>query len=173
MLPLFMGVVLAVLALAYLLQPLFRPAEYTRRPPSAADLAAANTVMVDEGGENAVEALREIEFDRATGKLSDSDYAVLKARYMGRAVTALRESDDAAAGIANAESAAVDEVEALVNRFRSKRRSCARCGPRLEPDARFCSDCGGALATACAKCGEEVTSPSARYCTNCGASLAA
>ena len=38
----------------------------------------------------AVAALREIEFDRETGKLSDDDYAALKAKYTGEAVAALR-----------------------------------------------------------------------------------
>jgi hypothetical protein len=31
--------------------------------------------------ESAIDALREIEFDRATGKLSDDDYAALKTEY--------------------------------------------------------------------------------------------
>ena len=34
-------------------------------------------------------ALREIEFDRETGKLSDDDYASLKAKYTGEALAAL------------------------------------------------------------------------------------
>ena len=43
-------------------------------------------------------ALREIEFDRATGKLSDADYDFLKARYTARALDALRQDDASPAG---------------------------------------------------------------------------
>src|SRR5690242_21641690 len=41
----------------------------------------------------ALRALSEIEFDRATGKLSLEDYESLKARYTREAVNALREGD--------------------------------------------------------------------------------
>ena len=47
--------------------------------------------------EDAVVALREIEFDRATGKLSDTDYAELKSRYTERALAAMRARGDAGA----------------------------------------------------------------------------
>src|ERR1051326_5344418 len=36
-------------------------------------------------------SLKEIEFDRATGKLSDADYEALKARYSAEALAALAE----------------------------------------------------------------------------------
>ena len=38
----------------------------------------------------ALAALKEIEFDRETGKLSDEDYAFLKGKYTGVALDALR-----------------------------------------------------------------------------------
>src|SRR5215212_5521274 len=44
----------------------------------------------------ALAALKEIEFDRETGKLSDEDYAFLKTKYTGVALDALRAEDAAA-----------------------------------------------------------------------------
>jgi hypothetical protein len=41
----------------------------------------------------ALAALREIEFDRATGKLSDEDYAALKQKYTAAALAVLRGTD--------------------------------------------------------------------------------
>jgi len=38
----------------------------------------------------ALSALKEIEFDQATGKLSDEDYAMLKGKYTAQALDALR-----------------------------------------------------------------------------------
>src|SRR5687768_14166131 len=38
-------------------------------------------------------ALKEIEFDRETGKLSDRDYDMLKARYSAEALSAIAEED--------------------------------------------------------------------------------
>ena len=91
----------------------------------------------------ALAALKEIDFDRETGKLSDGDYEFLKARYTTLALEALR-----------AESLDVtpDTIEAMVAaRVRSLRSAglptatCSNCGPRPEPDAVFCSSCGNQL----------------------------
>src|ERR1041385_8700109 len=47
----------------------------------------------------ALRALKEIEFDRATGKLSDADYDALKGKYTSEALVALRaESSERGAG---------------------------------------------------------------------------
>jgi hypothetical protein len=45
--------------------------------------------------ETALDALRDIELDRATGKLNEDDYADLRARYEARAGEALRRRDGA------------------------------------------------------------------------------
>jgi len=77
-------------------------------------------------------ALKEIEFDRETGKLSDRDYDLLKARYSAEALTAIAEEDSIALPVNP-----VVPVSAML--------SCAYCGPRPEPDAVFCSNCGRRL----------------------------
>jgi hypothetical protein len=81
------------------------------------------------GMTTAVDALREIEFDHATGKLSERDYTELKATYTQRAVDAMRSGESADAD---------SDVE-------STAPACGRCGPRPELDAIFCSECGAAL----------------------------
>ncbi|MDO8502863.1 MAG: hypothetical protein Q7S20_13580 [Gemmatimonadaceae bacterium] len=73
----------------------------------------------DPSRNQAIDALREIEFDRATGTLSEPDYDALKAVYTQRAIDAMR----------SAESGTV----------------CQRCGPRPEAGARFCSKCGAGI----------------------------
>lgn len=114
MIPLLAGTFLALAALSFVLYPLLVPERAAIGPepitPSMPSEPARN---------QAVDALREIEFDRATGKLSDSDYAALKASYTQRAVETMR-----AGGAV----------------------MCERCGPRPEADARFCSNCGLILA---------------------------
>jgi formate dehydrogenase maturation protein FdhE len=100
----------------------------------------------------AVEALREIEFDRATGKLSDDDYGALKSRYTAIAVEAIRQ-----------ERAALPDDAALEAMIATRRRGgdagmCPTCGPRPESDAAFCSSCGLRL-------------PTGRFCTACWGAL--
>jgi len=119
-------------------------------------------------GESAIAALREIEFDRATGKLSETDYSELKARYTKEAVAQMRRDK------ASPEDTALDdEIEAAVRAYRDSHASCPEHGPRPEPDAVYCSDCGRYLRDRCAGCGAPVVERDARYCVNCGNRLAA
>ena len=107
---LIIGTILAIGALCYVLWPVL--------VPSLSPLYAASVRVAPS--ESAVDALRELEFDRATGKISDVDYASLKARYTNKALSTMRAGD---------------------------RPVCDKCGPRPELDAVFCSNCGAPLAS--------------------------
>jgi hypothetical protein len=165
MLPLVVGSLLAVVVVAYVLYPLlFADAATSARRPLGLP------VMVPVADEDAVVALREIEFDRATGKLSDSDYAELKSRYTARALATMRarSGPDASVG-----ASPEDLVEATVLAYRARLKSCVRCGPRPEPDALYCSNCGAYLEEKCAGCGRVVEEAGASFCAGCGRQLAA
>lgn len=159
MLALAVGTILAVGALAYVLFPLLAGASPAIRPRPTLPAELRRGVEHE-----AVAALREIEFDRVTGKLSDSDYEELKTRYTERALDALRTPDAAGPD---------DLAEALVLASRARIRGCGACGPRPEPDAVYCSRCGRFLPGACGSCGASVSEPGASYCTMCGRQLAA
>lgn len=126
----------------------------------------------------ALSALREIEFDRETGKLSDADYAELKAEYSVAAVAALRqEASTSAAAVPSAVSDS--DVEAMIAaRARAiaggPAPACRSCGPRPETDAVFCSTCGRRLdaVAACRRCSTPVT-PGSNFCESCGERVAA
>ncbi|MDQ6633394.1 MAG: zinc ribbon domain-containing protein [Gemmatimonadota bacterium] len=158
MLALIIGTALAVGALAYVLFPLLAGAIIAPVRRGTTRREAADAV-----GSEAIVALREIEFDRATGKLSDADYEELRARYTERALQAMRAGSDSSG----------DAAEAAVLAYRERLKHCSRCGPRPEPDAVYCSTCGLYLAGSCASCGAGVTEPGAAYCTSCGHALAA
>lgn len=161
------------------LQPLFAPGR--PRPPVFEPLDPEET---PKGV--ALAALKEIEFDRETGKLSDEDYALLKARYTGAALEALRaESAEEAARAAPRRGGGVGDVEAMIAaRVRALRSAatstspnsaaCPDCGPRPEADAIFCSSCGRRLyqGGACAGCGADL-GPDSRFCEQCGTRVAA
>jgi hypothetical protein len=164
MLALAVGTLLAVGALAFVLFPLL----FGGAGPGRRSLRAAGPTR--PGEEDAIVALREIEFDRATGKLSDADYDELKTRYTQSALAAMRAGPG---GGAAAPTEVADVVEATVLAYRARLKSCARCGPRPEPDAVYCSNCGGYLAGACEGCGRAVEETGAAFCAGCGRQLAA
>ncbi len=170
MLELIAGILLAAGAVYFVLRPIFRP--------ETAGNGNWETGNVGEGEDPeddlspravALRALKEIEFDRATGKLSDADYDALNTRYTSEALVALRaESREQGAG-----SSPIHAVPAPRSPLPAP--SCPTHGPRPESDAAFCSECGRRLATApgyCARCGTALEHD-AHYCHSCGARVAA
>jgi hypothetical protein len=125
-------------------------------------------------------ALKEIEFDRATGKLSDTDYTTLKERYSAEAVEALNR-DEASQPSVTLPADPEAMVAARLSQLRSAHATgrptpplCPDCGPRPEPDALFCSSCGRGIAQAgfCGSCGLP-QAPGSRFCSGCGSKVAA
>lgn len=180
MLELIAGVVVAFAALVLVLEPLLRrgPAD---APPERDDVESIALEESESPKIQALLALREIEFDRATGKLSDEDYAALKAKYSVSAMAAIHAEERADDDTAEREDGARDLgalAEAAVSRMRKRGAVvCPACGPRPESGAVFCSSCGRTLANPdarprCWACGAAIPSP-ARYCPSCGEALAA
>jgi hypothetical protein len=174
------AVLVGALVLWLVLQPLIRPGA-PRRP-------VFEPVDPEETPKGiALSALKEIEFDRETGKLSDTDYQFLKAKYTAAALEALRqepESERAGIGSDNVEAMIAAKVRALrsASAFTSSDPisapstplACSSCGPRPEPDAVYCSSCGRRLPVrgACDQCGTALL-PGSRYCESCGRQVAA
>ncbi|MDH3495648.1 MAG: hypothetical protein OER21_02690 [Gemmatimonadota bacterium] len=143
MIELLAGVAVAVAALALVLEPILRR-ETHWGPPGAGD-ADDDFTPLDESESpkiRALLALKEIEFDRATGKLSDEDYDQLKAEYARAALVAMDAEQTVKDG---ATAVADDPAEALIRAARASLRVCSACGPRPEAEATFCSECGRRL----------------------------
>ncbi len=167
MLELILGAMLAAGAMYYVLRPILRP---DLRSPGAEPAGDEGEDPEDDLSPQAValRALKEIEFDRATGKLSDADYDALKAKYTEEGLAALRRT----AGLTPSAS---PEPRAAARGQAPKTPVCPTHGSRPEPDALFCSSCGRRLGTApayCARCGSTLETD-ARYCDRCGARVAA
>ncbi len=173
MLELVAGILLATGAVYFVLRPILYPEVEGR--------GTGNEGRGDEGEDPeddlspravALRALKEIEFDRATGKLSDADYDVLKTRYTSEALAALR-AEGPGSGMRDAGSVVPDAAAHPASRI--PHLACPAHGPRPEPDAAFCSECGCRLAAApgyCARCGSALEHE-ARYCHACGTRVAA
>jgi len=144
------ALLLGATVLLLVLQPLFRPASLAPAFEEPEDPEETRRGI-------ALIALKEIDFDRATGKLSDADYEFLKSKYTAEALAAIR-----------------DEAPAPAAAGATPSLRCARCGAHPEPGARFCTACGAGLATAavCQSCQAPVE-PGSRFCTTCGTRVAA
>ena len=159
--PLAIGTMLALAALSLVLWPLLGD-------DTAAETAIASPARAQTRRQAALAAakLEEIEFDRETGKLSESDYADARMRL----TQDVQRAHGAPHTVAGADDN--DPVEAAIRRARARQKSCSTCGPRTEPDATYCSNCGRYLAESCGSCHVPVREPAAAYCSSCGEALA-
>lgn len=169
---------LAALAVWVVLDPILRPRAQVVPPDAGVD-------PDDDLSPRAValRALAEIEFDRATGKLSSEDYESLKARYTRDAVNALRQGDPSPAPAAVSPSPATPKPASTpVLPLAAKQATlppmvCPVHGPRAEVGAAFCSECGRRVGAQdedrfCNKCGT-LLEPGSHFCGRCGTRVAA
>jgi hypothetical protein len=95
-------------------------------------------------------SIKELEFDRAMGKVSDKDFADMSGRLRARAAGLIQQLD--------AGASYRQQIQAEVERRIGKRAAtvapasakpaaaaCASCGVANDPDARFCKACGSKL----------------------------
>ncbi len=84
----------------------------------------------------AMDALRDLQFDYNTGKLSDADYQSLRAQYELKAAQILQQLD-ALKGLAPNGKRAAPAVK----------RICPRCHAALDTSDKFCAKCGARVAS--------------------------
>lgn len=112
-------------------------------------------------------ALKELDFDRAAGKLSDSDFLRIEAQYRERAIGVLREID----ALVETGDPEADLSEALEREILALRKAVRVEDPSPEaaetapdarddpPEPRFCRDCGAPV------------SSTDKFCFTCGTPL--
>jgi hypothetical protein len=80
-------------------------------------------------------SIKELEFDRAMGKIGDADFEAISSRLRARALTLMQD-------LARTPAAEPADRPAAAR----SRHACASCGTSNDPDAKFCKNCGSALA---------------------------
>lgn len=92
----------------------------------------------------ALRTIKELEFDRAMGKLSDDDFGEMSVRLRGRAARLIKQLD--AGG--DYRSRIEKEVAARLGELGAKAQAvptCGKCSTANDADARFCKECGARL----------------------------
>ena len=119
------------------------------------------TAMVGSRSRAAVErektlvlrSIKELDFDRAMGKVSETDFEELRRRLRARAIRLMKQLD----------VEAVDFLEVIERELRERldrsaepaeadagKRACGACRMSNDEDARFCKECGAELSGATA-----------------------
>jgi hypothetical protein len=138
---LIIGFALLIVVVLLIALPLLDQRRPAVEPPSPREALEAER-------ETTVRAIRELDFDYRTAKLSEQDYKTLRAAQVQRGAHILRELD-----ALKGSDAAVDggedvdaQIEAQVAALRKGAPACPSCGKPISAGARFCPHCGHALA---------------------------
>jgi hypothetical protein len=103
---------------------------FNRTPSPTLPISAKQTLERDKA--LVLRSLKELEFDRAMGKVSDADYSDISQRLRAKAIALMQDID----------RAGDDPVPASAA---TRVPGCAKCGTVNDRDARFCKNCGSAL----------------------------
>ncbi len=158
-------VLMVVVIVAY---PFFRPVHTTppRSEPVLEELLSQRDAVYT--------AIKDLENEHATGKLSDADYRSLRVKYEARAVALLQELDRVVMTLPRADTE--DAIEREIARWRRASASegalqCPQCGATHTAADAFCARCGSALRSVrCPACGKTAAAQD-RFCSRCGKEL--
>lgn len=106
---------------------------FTGRPVRGTDVSLGVRAALEGQKALVLRSLKELEFDRAMGKISESDFAELSGRLRARAVSVMADLDRSTPSV-NAPPATEHRPP-----------TCEQCGRQGDADARFCKHCGGRL----------------------------
>lgn len=95
-------------------------------------------------------SIKELEFDRAMGKISDKDFDDLAGRLRARAMLLMEELDrltppPVETGTASVGAADAAEARPAAAEPAPDTAACPSCATLNDPDARFCKQCGARL----------------------------
>src|SRR5438874_10382015 len=93
-------------------------------------------------------SIKELEFDKAMGKLSESDWQEMSGRLRARATRLMRQLDAGGGYRAQIEqdlAKRIGEAPADAAAAAGAARFCSSCGTQRDPDAKFCKNCGTQL----------------------------
>ena len=102
-------------------------------------LGGRTRAVLDRDKALVLRSIKELEFDRAMGKVSEKDFTEMSGRLRARATRLMRQLD-AGAGYR-------EQIDREIEKRLGKAPAvvagvCASCGTKNDADARFCKGCG-------------------------------
>ena len=152
---LIIGIVLLVATAAYIALP-FRQKRHN-------NLSTSKPAVTSKSRhEEILLALRDLDFDFKTGKVSEEDYQPLRTQLLAEAAQYIE-----------SEKKEEEQLEALIQSRRNGKRQnkCEHCGATLEAGQRFCSKCGASVnSESCPSCGKKIRLGDT-FCSSCGTKI--
>lgn len=121
-------------------RPLFSPEE-----ERIAVVGRRTRAALEQEKNLALRTIKELEFDRAMGKISDDDFREMSIRLRARASRLIKQLDAGAGYRAQIEKDLAKRLGDSAGPATALAVPCAKCSTVNDPDARFCKECGEKL----------------------------
>lgn len=120
----------------------------TEHEDRSAVIGERTRAALEQEKANTLRTIKELEFDRAMGKMSEDDYNEMAVRLRSRAARLIKQLD---AGTGFRTRIEQDLIKRLGDNVSSPakahaQRACAACSTPNDVDAKFCKNCGERLA---------------------------
>jgi ribosomal protein L40E len=102
-------------------------------------------VLLEQDKALALRTIKELEFDRAMGKISDEDFREMSIRLRARAARLMKQLDAGGGYRAQIERDLAKRLGDTAEKPERAAHVCAKCATANDPDARFCKSCGTQL----------------------------
>ncbi|GMR23572.1 MAG: hypothetical protein BMS9Abin37_2014 [Acidobacteriota bacterium] len=158
---------LGAIVVAFVLYPVFTSAPVIG--PSELDESELALSELSDKKAMLYEAIQDLDFEKAAGKVSDTDYETARNDYLAQ-VSAVMESMDALTP--KNQEPKKPSKKAAKREKRDMELECDGCGEHNPKGSKFCLECGKPVAATCASCGESLPAK-ARFCNACGKKVTA
>lgn len=154
--------------------PLFREGSGDELLGDSSAMADARDLTSKKG--EVYVAIKDMDFDYMTGKLSKEDYEELRNKYRLKALHIMKEMDEKkGTGAKETEEDLEEEILSLRrgNKTKEGERICSSCGSPIHSDDKFCASCGSqaSFSLSCRKCKERIGEGD-KFCSFCGEKIA-
>ncbi len=156
---------LGAVVVAFVLYPVFA----SEAPePIGLDETQSELRDLEEKKSQILSNIKDMDFEKASGKLSDADYESSRNDYVAQVSAVItridelapqREQEPKRKKPAKSKKAAPESKAETI--------ACASCGEANPKSSKFCLDCGRPFEAKCSDCGETLPT-AAKFCNACG-----
>jgi hypothetical protein len=102
-------------------------------------------VLLEQDKALALRTIKELEFDRAMGKISEEDFREMSMRLRARAARLMKQLDAGGDYRSQIERDLAKRLGETAEKPERATHECAKCSTQNDADARFCKNCGAQL----------------------------
>ncbi len=158
---------LGAVVVTFVLYPVFANATFE---PFGLDETQSELRDLEEKKAQILGNIKDLDFEKASGKLSEADYESARNDYIAQVSAAIARIDELAPQPKpkpKPKKKKTAKSKRAAPESKAETIACASCGEANSKGSKFCLECGSAFEAKCGICGETLP-PKAKFCNACG-----